>query len=205
MLKTKFIFLGISKYREFLELQEKLTKRKLHKGDKSSYIIITEHYPIYTLGKRINKEDLPKKNLAPIIKLDRGGGITFHGFGQIVVYPIIDLKEYNLSLKRYIWILEDIMIKTLKNFGIEAYRQKGLVGVFTDKGKIGFIGVKVSKYITNYGFSINYDVNKKFFENINPCGLKGEKIANVKDFIDISKKEFVNSLHNELKKNFNLI
>ncbi len=202
MLKTKFIFLGLSKYREFLELQEKLTEKKLYKGDKNSYIIITEHYPIYTLGKRINIEDLPRKNLAPVLKLDRGGGITFHGFGQIVVYPIINLKDYNLSLKRYIWILEDIMLKTLKNFGIKAYRRNGLVGVFTDRGKIGFIGVKVSKFITNYGFSINYDVDKKFFENINPCGLKEKKIANIKDFKEISKKELIDTLCNEIKKQF---
>ena len=202
MLRTKFIFLGLSKYREFLELQEKLTERKLYKGDKSSYIIITEHYPIYTLGKRINREDLPKKSLAPILKLDRGGGITFHGFGQIVVYPIINLKDYNLSLKKYIWTLEDIMIKTLKFFKIEAYRQDGLIGVFTDKGKIGFIGVKVSKFITNYGFSINYDVDKKFFENINPCGLKNMKIANVRDFTNITKEEFLSKLYEEVKNRF---
>ncbi|RUM58603.1 MAG: lipoyl(octanoyl) transferase [Persephonella sp.] len=202
MLKTKFIFLGLSKYREFLELQEKLTEKKLYKGDKNSYIIITEHYPIYTLGKRINREDLPRKNLAPVLKLDRGGGITFHGFGQIVVYPIIDLKEYKLSLKEYIWTLEDIMIKTLGIFRIEAYRRNGLIGVFTDRGKIGFIGVKVSKFITNFGFSINYDVDKKFFENINPCGLGDKKIANVRDFIDISKERFINSLYTELKNYF---
>ncbi len=202
MLKTKFIFLGLSKYGEFLELQEKLTEKKLYKGDKNSYIIITEHYPIYTLGKRINREDLPRKNLAPVLKLDRGGGITFHGFRQIVVYPIINLKDYNLSLKKYIWILEDIMIKTLSFLGIEAYRRNGLVGVFTDRGKIGFIGVKVSKFITNYGFSINYDVDKKFFENINPCGLKNTRISNVRDFVDITKGEFIKKLYEEVKSRF---
>ena len=196
MNKLNFIFLGLSDYPKFLNLQEKLTKEK----NTENYIIITEHYPVYTVGKRINEEDLPKKDLAPLIRLNRGGGITFHGFNQIVVYPILDLRDYKLSLKKYIKLLEDIMIDSLKEIGINAYRKDGLVGVFTDKGKIGFIGINVSRFITNFGFSINYDVDKSFFYNINPCGLKDEKIANITDFSDISKGEFINILYKNLKK-----
>ena len=201
-MKTKFIFLGISEYDEFLDLQKKLTESKVYKKDKNNYLIITEHYPVYTLGKRIKKEDLPKKNLAKVINLDRGGGITFHGLGQMVVYPIINLKDYNLTLKKYVWLLEEIIIQTLKNINIKSYRKDKLVGVFTDKGKIGFVGLKISKFTTNYGFSINYDVDKMFFENINPCGLKGEKVANITDFVNVSKVKFINLLYKELKKNF---
>ncbi|RUM60289.1 MAG: lipoyl(octanoyl) transferase [Persephonella sp.] len=198
MNKLKFIFLGLSDYQKFLDLQDRLTKGK----GEGNYIIITEHYPVYTVGKRINKEDLPKKDLAPLIKLNRGGGITFHGFNQIVVYPILDLRDYKLNLKKYIRLLEDIMINSLKEIGINAYRKDGLVGVFTNKGKIGFVGINISQFITNFGFSINYEVDKNYFYNINPCGLKDEKIANITDFLDISKSEFINILYKNLKKIF---
>ncbi|RUM60669.1 MAG: lipoyl(octanoyl) transferase [Persephonella sp.] len=198
MNKLKFIFLGLSDYQKFLDLQDRLTKGK----GEGNYIIITEHYPVYTVGKRINKEDLPKKDLAPLIKLNRGGGITFHGFNQIVVYPILDLRDYKLNLKKYIRLLEDIMINSLKEIGINAYRKDGLVGVFTNKGKIGFVGINISQFITNFGFSINYEVDKNYFYNINPCGLKDENIANITDFSDISKSEFINILYKNLKKIF---
>ena len=201
-MKTRFIFLGLSEYDEFLKLQEKLTEKKLYDGDINNYLIISEHYPIYTLGKRIVLDDLPEENLAPVLELERGGGITFHGLGQIVIYPIINLKENNLSLKKYIWTLEEIIIQTLKRINVESFRKDGLVGVFTEKGKVGFIGLKVSKFITNFGFSINYSVNKKYFYNINPCGLKGEKIANITDFVNISKADFINNLYLELKEHF---
>ncbi len=172
---------GIKDYLQVLKLQKDLFSKKLS-GDKNSYILIGEHPNVYTLGKRTKKEhlyDIPSN--VPIINIDRGGSITFHGKGQLVVYPIINLKDYNLSVKRYVYLLEESMLRTCKTFGIDAFRKEGYPGVFTDKGKIGFTGTKVSRYITMHGFSLNVDVNKTFFKRINPCGI-GTEVCNITDF-----------------------
>ncbi|NPA51362.1 MAG: lipoyl(octanoyl) transferase LipB [Aquificae bacterium] len=148
------------------------------------FLILVEHFPVYTCGKSTKKEHFKDINQGEIITIERGGSVTFHGLGQIVIYPIIDIHKRKLSVKRYIWKLEESMIKTLTEIGIEAFRVEGKRGVFTKKGKIGFVGVRVSKGITMHGISLNVDVDKNFFNKIIPCGLDDTPISNVSDFLD---------------------
>jgi len=201
-MKTKFIFLGKTDYISCLDLQKKLSDGKKKGKIKEDFILITEHFPIYTLGKTTKKEDLPKESNLNLVQLERGGSITFHGEEQIVVYPILDLQRRKLSVKKYIFKLENIILQTLNNLNINAYRIDNLTGIFTDLGKIGFIGVYISKYITIHGFSINYNVKKDYFYNIKPCGLNDRRVANITDFRSISKAKFLNELYRNLRKEF---
>jgi lipoyl(octanoyl) transferase len=198
-MKTKFLFLGKTDYQECLNLQRNIFNKKKSGILKDDYVIITEHNPIYTLGKTTKEEDLPVESIADIVQLERGGSITFHGDGQIVVYPILNLLNRKLSVKKYIYTLEEIILKTLNDIGIKAYRKDRLTGVFTDKGKIGFIGVYISKYISMHGFSLNFNVDKHYFYNIKPCGLDNKEVANVRDFGDASKNQLLNYLYKHLR------
>jgi len=200
--KNRFIFLGKTDYIDCLKLQEEIFRKKIKGEIKEDYFLITEHFPIYTLGKTTKDNHLPRENLAKIIPINRGGSITFHGENQIVVYPIINLINRKLAVKKYIHTLEEIIIRTLKALGIKAYRRDGLIGVFSDKGKIAFIGVRISKFTTMHGFSINYDVDKRYFSNIIPCGLQDRRISNITDFSSISKAELVNNLYKNLRDTF---
>ncbi len=176
--------LGITDYLETLHLQRKLFQEKISNPKKRDIILVTEHFPVYTKGKTTKEEDIPFpiKDI-PIIDIERGGSVTFHGEGQIVVYPIITLGK-KLSVKNYVKTLEDIMIGTLKEFDIYAFREEKRRGVFTEKGKIGFVGVKISRYTTMHGFSLNVNVDKKFFEKIIPCGIKDKPVCSMSDFIE---------------------
>jgi len=179
----KVIDLGISDYLKALELQEDIFKKKIKKLISEDFVIITQHRPVYTAGKSFKKEhiiNIPEN--VEIVHIERGGSITFHGHGQLVIYPIIDLNKKKISVKNYIWILEEIIINTLKDYNINGFRIDKRRGVFTEKGKIGFIGVKISKYISYHGFSINVKVNKEYFSHIVPCGISDIPVCNIYDF-----------------------
>ncbi len=192
--------LGKTDYLEVLDLQRKLFEKKIKNPDKEDVVLITEHYPVYTKGKTTKNEHLPFliKDV-PVIEVERGGSVTFHGEGQIVVYPIVSLGK-KLSVKDYVYTLEEIMIQTLKDFKIEAFREEKRRGVFTQKGKIGFVGVKISRYTTMHGFSLNVDVDKRYFEKIVPCGISDKPVCNMKDFLtSVSTEEVKQVLINNLK------
>ncbi|WP_029521363.1 lipoyl(octanoyl) transferase LipB [Persephonella sp. IF05-L8] len=180
----KIIDLGKTEYNQALKLQKEFFEKKLKNPQQEDVVLITEHYPVYTLGKTTKKEHLINIPLEiPVVEIERGGSVTFHGEGQIVVYPIISLTGKKLSVKNFVWSLEEVMIQTLKEFDIEAYRLAKLRGVFTPKGKIGFIGVKISRFISYHGFSLNINVDKTFFDKIIPCGITDIPVCNMADFV----------------------
>ena len=180
----EIIDLGKTEYNQALKLQKEFFEKKLKNPQQEDVVLITEHYPVYTLGKTTKKEHLINIPLEiPVVEIERGGSVTFHGEGQIVVYPIISLTGKKLSVKNFVWSLEEVMIQTLKEFDIEAYRLAKLRGVFTPKGKIGFIGVKISRFISYHGFSLNINVDKTFFDKIIPCGITDIPVCNMADFI----------------------
>ncbi len=201
----EIIDLGKKDYLETLDLQKKLFDKKL-KGEQKDFLIAVEHFPVYTKGKTTKEEHLPENiDDVPVIDIERGGSITFHGEGQIVIYPILNLKNYNLSVSKYISKLEETMINSLGRFGIEAFTVEKLRGVFTEKGKIGFLGVKISRYITFHGFSLNVNVDKKYFERIIPCGITEFPVCSIHDFKEVPFsdvkntviKEFINLFENK--------
>ncbi len=183
----KVLDLGRTDYLQTLALQLLLFNEKQKAISNEDYLIVTEHKPVYTLGKTTKKEHILDTGNIPAVEIERGGSITFHGYGQIVVYPIIDLRNRkNTSVKNYIWSLEEGIIRTLEEFDIKGYRIEGKRGVFTEKGKIGFIGVRVSRYITMHGISLNVNVDKEFFKRIVPCGIDNIPICNLQDFKNVN-------------------
>ncbi len=189
--KMKIKDLGKTDYLETLNLQRKLFNEKIKNPELEDIVLITQHYPVYTKGKTTSEEHIPQPiEDIPVIEIERGGSITFHGEGQIVVYPIITLSK-KLSVRNYVSTLEQIMIDTLKDFDIDAFREEKRRGVFTEKGKIGFVGVKISRYTTMHGFSLNVNVENKYFQRIIPCGISDKPVCSMSDFIKDIKVEDV--------------
>lgn len=200
----KILDIGKTEYLQALKLQKEFFERKINNPSEEDVILITEHYPVYTLGKSTKKEHLISipENI-PTIEIERGGSVTFHGEGQIVVYPIVSLNRKKLSVKNYVWTLEEIMIKTLNDFNIKGFRREKLRGLFTEKGKIGFIGVKISRFVSYHGFSLNVNVDKDYFNKIIPCGITDIPVCNISDFIpNIDTSEVKKSLVKNIKKFF---
>jgi len=198
----KILDLGKTEYTETLRLQKKLFEKKINQPDSPDIVIITEHFPVFTLGKTTQKEhitDIPKN--IPVVPVERGGSITFHGPGQLVVYPIINLRKS--SVKNFVWTLEQIMIDTLEEFSIEGFRNERYRGVFTQKGKIGFVGVKISRMVSYHGFSLNVDVDKTFFEKVIPCGIYDIPVCNLSDFLnEVSFDEVKNIIIKNIRLRF---
>lgn len=155
------------------------------------YLLFCEHDHVYTLGKSGNKQNLLiARNICEsrgidLHEIDRGGDITYHGPGQIVVYPIIDLEEFNIGIKSYISMLEDVVIETLKPFGIKGEKDGKAMGVWLDAGnsikarKICAIGVKASRYITMHGLALNVNTDLSYFDYINPCGFTDRGVTSM--------------------------
>jgi lipoyl(octanoyl) transferase len=188
--------LGLIPYRKAWDYQEKLygelMARKIS-GEKifPGYLIFCEHPPVFTLGKSGSKENLliSEQMLAQrgieFYRIDRGGDITFHGPGQIVGYPILDLEQLGLGIKLYIWKLEESVILLLKQYGITAGRLPGASGVWIDADlsskarKICAIGVKAGRHITMHGFAFNVNTDLSFYQHINPCGFVDKGITSM--------------------------
>ena len=188
--------------------KEKLPVSETPVGD----IVFCEHPHVYTLGKSgdsnnmlINDAFLKQVN-ATYYKTNRGGDITYHGPGQIVGYPILDLESMNLSLKQYINKIEDVIISTLSSYGIDADRLEGATGVWLDKDnpakarKICAIGVKASRYITMHGFALNVNTDLQYFNHINPCGFVDKGVTSVQK--EVGRVVDIEDTKARLKENF---
>ena len=171
--------LGLSDFNDTWELQKKLqTKRILNEIE--DHFLLVEHPPVYTLGKNAPKEhllDLIKD--VSVVQTDRGGNITFHGPGQLVGYPILDLNHYKRSITWYMRKLEQLIIDILDDYGIIAKRKKGLTGVWVKDEKIAALGVRISKWVTMHGFSININPDLKYYNSIIPCGIEDYGITSM--------------------------
>jgi len=164
--------LGKSHYNDAWELQKRLQSQRIS-GQIDDQLLLVEHFPVYTLGKNTPKEHLLTKesdNIS-IIQTDRGGDITFHGPGQLVGYPILDLNQYKRSISWYMRELEQLIIDVLKEYDINAGRKKGLTGVWVKGKKIAALGVRISKWVTMHGFSLNINPDLKYYQGIIPCGI----------------------------------
>jgi len=167
-----------------------------------NYLIFTEHPPVYTLGKSgdlsnllLNEEQLKTKGIS-FFKSNRGGDITFHGPGQIVGYPIIDLEAFKPDIRWYMRSLEEVIIKTIAHYGLTGVRSDGETGVWLDVGtpfarKICALGVRTSRWVTMHGFALNVNTNLGYFDHIIPCGIRGKAVtsmeAEMNKKIDISE------------------
>ena len=175
--------LGLSDFNETWQLQKKLqTKRILNEIE--DHLLLVEHPPVYTFGRNAPKEHLLNfVNDASVIQTDRGGNITFHGPGQLVGYPILDLNHYKRSITWYMRKLEQLIIDTLDDYGIIAGRKKGLTGVWVEDKKIAALGVRISKWVTMHGFSINVNPNLEYYKSIIPCGIEEYGITSMENIM----------------------
>ena len=164
--------LGLSPYQDAWDLQKQLQSQRIL-GQIKDHLLLVEHLPVYTLGKNAPKEHLlndESKNIS-IIQTDRGGKITFHGPGQLVGYPILDLNQYKKSVSWYMRELEQLIIDVLNEYDIKADRKEGLTGTWVGDKKIAALGVRISKWVTMHGFSLNINPDLNYYRNIIPCGI----------------------------------
>jgi lipoyl(octanoyl) transferase len=165
-------------------------KHKTQKQQTNNYFLFTEHPHVYTLGKSgkeshllIDKQERQKRQVQ-FSKTNRGGDITYHGPGQIVGYPIIDLDNFDLDILAYMRGLEEVIIRVLALYGIKGERSEGETGVWLDTGKAGVrkicaMGVKTSRWVTMHGFALNVDTDLSYFNHIIPCGIKNKGVTSL--------------------------
>ena len=199
---------GQKKYQEVTELMSKHIQ-KMFENTKKEEIWFLEHQNVFTAGSSTPKEfKIDEINNIPVIKVNRGGKITFHGPGQLVIYPLIDLKKRRKNIIDYINLLEDICIKAFKRNDIKLFRKKeknrGLwVENNNELKKIIFIGLRYSKGIIHHGLSINFDLDLDNFQKIDPCGLNSKDISSLKELkINYNKGKIYQDLKEEFMKVF---
>ena len=208
MRTIQFIDLGLSEYGETWERQEvlmkeiieqKLINQRLTEAEQTltpNYLLFVEHPPVYTLGKSgethnllLSSDQLADKQIS-FYKTNRGGDITFHGPGQLVGYPILDLENFGIGLRQYIYNIEEAVILTLAQFGITGLRDPEATGVWLDAGlpstrKICAIGVKSSRFVTMHGFALNVNTDLDYFRYIHPCGLIDKGVTSMEKELGI--------------------
>jgi lipoyl(octanoyl) transferase len=208
--------LGLIDYKNAWDLQLKIHNKRRFNEIKD-ILLLCEHAHTYTLGKVAEKKNLIysekelEQNNISVFEIDRGGDITYHGPGQIVGYAIINLEDWEKDTHLYLRSLEEVLIKTCSNYGIDAGRNEKFTGVWIENRKICAIGIKVSRWITMHGFAFNVNTDLELFNGIIPCGIQDKQVTSLKkelNFdIDISKskKNIINNFkevfeYNEITK-----
>ena len=182
--KIKILDLGKMDYKPSWEFQKNFHQDVLS-GKETDTLILVEHEPVYTLGKNANKEHLLDKSNSKVkvYNVERGGDITFHGPGQLVGYPILNLNNFKKNISWFMRTLENIIIECLNTYNIDAYQKKGLTGVWVNDEKIGAQGVKISRWVTMHGFSLNINTDLSFFDMIVPCGIANCKVTSMEKLL----------------------
>lgn len=175
---------GLMAYADALALQKRLVADKIA-GDTRDFLVLVEHPPVITLGRTaraanllLSRPELARRGIEAF-DVERGGDVTLHAPGQLVGYPVVDLKRAGLGVTDHLRFLERVIIDTLAGFRIDAFTRKGLTGVWTASGKIAAIGVAVRRWISFHGFALNVNTDLSLFNVIVPCGLSGEKVASM--------------------------
>jgi lipoyl(octanoyl) transferase len=216
--KVRFEDLGLIEYKKCWDYQEALfadilavksTNKKINKKQKTAnHLLFCEHPHVYTLGKSGNKKNLLvneeslKNRGATFYKINRGGDITYHGPGQIVGYPILDLDNFFTDIHKYLRFMEEAVILTLREYGLESDRSKGETGVWFDVGtkkarKICALGVKSSRWVTMHGFAFNVNSDLSYFGNIVPCGIIDKQVTSLEK--ELGEKRNIEEVKNKLK------
>jgi lipoyl(octanoyl) transferase len=206
--EVHFQDLGLIGYKQAWDYQEELMlhnleakaiakKNDLATPDTKNHFLLCEHPPVYTLGRNGNRNNILvseqqlQEQQIDFYHINRGGDITFHGLGQIVGYPILDLEKFHTDISWYIHNLEEVIIRTIAEFGIKGERSKGATGVWIDPGnpanhqnpgrKICAIGIRCSRWITMHGFALNVNTDLNYFNNIIPCGIADKQVSSISE------------------------
>jgi len=218
-IKTKYKDLECIDYKEAWDYQEalfnKVLKGKGESGDHNGELIFCEHPHVYTLGKSgvknnllINEEFLNKIQ-ATYYEINRGGDITYHGPGQIVGYPVLDLEKFDMRIKEYVFRLEQVIINVLGEYQLKADRLDGATGVWLDVGikgkerKICAIGVRVSRWVSMHGFAFNVNTDLNYFNHINPCGFVDKGVTSLEK--ELGRSLDLEEVKGKLHKQFSLV
>jgi lipoyl(octanoyl) transferase len=176
--------LGTLHYAEALERQ-RARRAEVVAGTADDTLFVLQHPPVITTGRnaglkhlRISPEQLAQRGIA-LVETDRGGDITYHGPGQLVGYPIVSLQPDEKDLRRYVFCLEEIIVRTAADFGVRAERVSGLRGVWVGNDKLAAIGVRLSRWVTSHGFALNIDPDMSAFDLIVPCGIHGRGVTSL--------------------------
>ena len=204
MQSMNILDLGRMSYNSAWDIQKEYHK-KVVSGKEPDTLIIVEHEPVYTLGKSANDNHLLQSASEEIqvFRIERGGDITFHGPGQIVVYPILDLNRFIKSVSWYMRTLEKIIIDTLSDFEIKAELKDGLTGVWVGDEKIGAQGVRISRWVTMHGLALNVNTDLRYFDGIIPCGIFDYGVTSMEKLM--GRKQDINKVKNTIIKYFNNI
>ena len=212
---------GLKDYQDCWNYQEEILaevvadKQARNSPTELNRFLLVEHPHVYTLGKSGNEnnllihDDFMKKINATFYKINRGGDITYHGPGQLVGYPIIDLEYYKIGIRGYIGKMEDAIIGILSHYGLSGSRKEGATGVWLDAGlpaksrKICAIGVRVSRYVTMHGFALNVNTDLRYFNYINPCGFLTYGVTSLEH--ELKHKIDMPELKEVVKEQFNAI
>ena len=220
--KVQFTDLGVKDYKKTWEFQETLfqeiidikirNRREELSLETPNHLLFVEHPHVYTLGKSgdienllINERQLEVKG-ATFYKINRGGDITYHGPGQLVGYPILDLENFFTDIHKYLRFLEEVIILTMNDYGLRGTRSEGETGVWLDAGtpfarKICAMGVRASRWVTMHGFALNVNADLGYFDNIIPCGIKGKAVASLNAELGVEKVD-VAELKEKVLKHF---
>lgn len=150
---------------------------ELRVNDTKDEIWVVEHPPVYTLGRNGKREHILQSTDIPIIKVDRGGQVTYHGPGQLVVYILLDLHRRNFGIRQLVTLIENSIVQLLAEYNVIAYSDRKAPGVYVEKKKIAALGLRVSKGCTTHGLSLNVDMDLTPFQYINPCGYQGLEVT----------------------------
>jgi len=194
--KGYIIDLGLMEYENAWNLQRQLWSRRVEE-ELPDLLLILEHPHVITLGRRGNRihlkvsPEILEAMKIPVFHVERGGDITYHGPGQMVVYPLLGLKDYGYRLIRYVDQLEEVILHVLRDFGIEGKKDSHHRGVWANGNKIASIGVAIKRWVSFHGFALNYETDLKYFDLMDPCGLVGEKMTSMAKILgkEISRKE----------------
>jgi lipoyl(octanoyl) transferase len=214
--EIQFKDLGVVDFSEAWKYQQSifnlLLERKLAGQDRKNYLVFCEHPHVYTLGKSGDKQNLliTEEQLntigATYFHIDRGGDITYHGPGQVVGYPIFDLEQFNIMAKKYIYNLEEGIIRLLHDYQIQGERKEKATGIWLDAHneksarKICAIGVKISRSVTMHGFALNVNTDLQYYQYINPCGFNSSSVTSIKN--ELGKAVPTDEVKNKLRKIF---
>ena len=192
--------LGLVEYQDVWQRMQVVTSQKY--GSEPDELWFAEHYPVYTLGHAAEERNIISNNNIPVVRTDRGGQVTYHGPGQLMIYFLLNLRRLGWGPKRLICELEEVMINLLSKYGVNAKRRIGAPGIYVQGKKIASIGLKIKKGHCYHGISFNIDMDLKPFDGIVTCGIDSLEVIQLKDLANISMDTIKQDLVNMLKEHY---
>lgn len=199
--------LGTVPYEKALEYQENLLARRIAEETRDSLILL-EHPPTITTGRKGNtehllvREEYLRKHGISFVHASRGGDITFHGPGQIVGYPILNLKNHGMDIRRHLRMIEEMIIRTLRDFDIEGRRIDGVTGVWVKRSKVASIGIAIRKWVTYHGFALNVSTDLDYFDLILSCGITDVRITSIGSWLGNEENVGMDDVTRSVIRNF---